>query len=78
MSTNIAVDAPIVEVVASYSHDEKGRRLDTRGRPNVGEMTDIEMLDEITHTIRAIGDAVAEFQGMNPTQIMSMLMRGGK
>lgn len=57
-------------------------RLDEKGRPFPEEMTDRELLVEITTTLRAVGDALAPFTNpelakLGPIGMMRALMSGG-
>lgn len=45
--------------------------------PDVEDMTERELLEEIVRTNRAVAAALAEFQKMGPGGIMKMLMGRG-
>lgn len=45
--------------------------------PDVADMTERELLEEIVRTNRAVAAALAEFQRMGPGGIMKMLMGRG-
>lgn len=46
--------------------------------PNIEDMTQEQKIDEILITLRQVGMVLRQFQGMKPTDMIKLVLGGGK